>query len=331
MKCKVLLLLILLLPFIANSQNLVPNPSFEEYLACPYSGTEFHSQVVNWYSWQGTPDYFHVCSNDIEGFVGVPINSLGNQFPIMGEAYSGMLNYSHSFTDAREYIACPLIETFEIGESYYVMFYASFYKGGEYVYAHCAIDRLGIRFFQDPPPYTPQEWDNPYEPENTADIEFNELLVDSINWVLIEGWFEADLAYNWMALGNFYDDDHTDTLQLGDPNKCYAYYYVENVCIAKNASDCDYLKQLQDITSTYQVEETNVEVFPNPSSGFFKVSFSSFPNEVEVYDAIGQTMYFSHVLESTLVINSTYWAKGLYILVVKREDGKQQSFKLIKQ
>ena len=134
-----------------------------------------------------------------------------------------------------------------------------------------------------------------------------------------------------MAIGNFYDDDSTDTLQLGDPNNCYAYYYIENVCIAKNSSDCDYLKQTQDINSINDKDNIEIHVIPNPSTSIFHVTFSVLPDEVEVFNSIGQLVYLSNVVSNNIKINSNEWAKGLYILKVKGEGGKHQSFKLIKQ
>jgi len=331
LKCKVPFLLLILLPFFVQSQNLVPNPSFEEYLECPYGTAEFHNQVIDWYSWQESPDFFHTCSNDLEGFAGVPNNAWGNQWPILGEAYAGVITYAHWNTSLREYMSCSLVEEMEIGESYYVMFYASFYDGGEISYAHCATNRLGLKLFKDPPLYTPEVWNNPYTPQNTADIEYNEWFVDSVNWVLIDGWVKADDAYNWLAIGNFYDTDHTDTLQLGDINQCLAIYYIENVCISKNSVDCDYLKQPQDISSSVEKKDFIIQIFPNPSAGSFQVTFSNVPNEIEVFNSVGQSIFISSRISNSLTIDGNKWAKGLYILVVKGDGGEHQSFKLIKQ
>jgi len=331
LKCKVPFLLLLLLPFFANSQNLVPNPSFEDFVNCPQSTGELHQQVVDWISWSLTPDYFQVCNNDGLGTAGVPNNAIGSQNPISGDAYASLLSYNHIFDNEREYMACSLTASLEIGENYYIMFYASFYDGGSYAYTRCATNKMGVKLFKDPPLYTPQVSDNPYTPENTADIEYNEMFLESDSWVLVDGWIQPDQEFNWMAIGNFYDDDHTDTLKLGDPDKCLAIYYIENVCIAKNASDCDYLKQPQDINSVEDGNFSTIQVFPNPSIGMFQVSLSSIPKEVEVYNAIGQSIFISNQLSTNLVIDGTQWAMGLYILVVKGEGGYHQSFKLIKQ
>src|SRR5690606_25932355 len=75
MKCKVLLTFLIFISSLCNGQNLVPNPSFEEYLECPYSTAEFHSEVVDWYSFAVTRDYFHSCKNELSGNAGVLENA----------------------------------------------------------------------------------------------------------------------------------------------------------------------------------------------------------------------------------------------------------------
>lgn len=315
----------------ACGQNLVPNPSFEEYLECPYSTAEFHTQVLDWYSFAVTPDYFHSCSNDLEAYAGVPANAWGFQWPITGEAYAGFITYSYNINE-REYMACPLIENLEIGEEYYVMFYVSLIDGGDIDYWHCASDHFGAKFFIDPE-YTPEVSDNPYLPENSADIEYNEMITDTDNWKLIDGWFTAVQEYNWLALGNFYDDDHSDTMQLGYWEGCLAIYYVENVCVAKNPEDCDYLKQESDVNSVDEPNdpENSILVFPNPSSGLFQVESSSPLTAIRVYNPIGQLILNKKVGGQRSTINGTIWSKGLYIIEVEDEGGNHQIFKLIRQ
>ncbi len=314
---------------IANSlfsQNLVPNPSFEEYIDCPWSSTELHQNCVDWYSFALTPDYFNACS---EYMAGVPSNAWGYQSAITGEAYAALITYSSIFVNEREYIAAPLTSSLEPGESYYVMFYVSLFDGGVIDNYHCAIDRIGAKFFEDPD-YSP---DNPYSPENESDIEYNELMSDTANWVLIDGWFEADQEYDWFAIGNFYEDIHTDTMQMGDPGYCYGMYYIENVCIATDPKDCDYLKQDSDLTSTNDLDqlETTIQVFPNQSPGQFQITSSTVLTEIKVFNAIGQLIKKQYVGQKELNIDGTNWSKGLYILKVTDEDNHQQTFKIIKQ
>jgi len=76
------------------AQNLVPNPSFEEYVNCPNDyGESF--ELRNWFIAISNPDYFHACDgyNDT---CGVPINVWGFQQPASGDGYIGMITYSNA-------------------------------------------------------------------------------------------------------------------------------------------------------------------------------------------------------------------------------------------
>src|SRR5690606_21827151 len=106
-------------------------------------------------------------------------------------------------------------------------------------------------------------------PQNNADIEHNEFISDTANWILIEGWFTADSMYNWLAIGNFYDDQQTNTIELGWEDHCCAIYYIDNVCVTKNPTDCDYLLSVKD------ENENKIKVIPNPFIGELKLNFLS--------------------------------------------------------
>ncbi len=309
-------------------QNLVPNPSFEEYIECPYSTAEFQTQVVDWYSFSGSPDYFNTCSNDLEGFAGVPSNAWGYQYPVSGNAYCAVIPYVHYAENTREYIACP-ITPLTIGEQYYVMFYISQCDVGPYSDWHCATNHFGLKFFKDPP-YDSDS--NPYTPQNTADVGYDQMFTDTTNWHLVEGWFTADQNYNWIALGNFYDDAHTDTLQLGNPenelNECTAIYYMDNVCISANPSDC------QSLLSAHQLEKAiNINVYPNPVADDFIInSFQHRLESIEIFDVTGSLIFNDRVHGQNLLhINCKEWASGIYLLRMKFDDNLFYRTKIMKK
>src|SRR5687768_16803403 len=68
-------------------QNLVPNPSFEDYDTCP----EFLSQInyaIGWGSSRQTPEYYNSCAIPFT-VASVPHNYFGSQYPASGNAYAG--------------------------------------------------------------------------------------------------------------------------------------------------------------------------------------------------------------------------------------------------
>ena len=92
------------------AQNLVPNPSFENYTQCPFSlGLEAY--VSDWKSARETPDYFNTCATTPNA--DVPSNVVGYQEPYIGNAYIGMLTYrsdSSLYTEAASdrYVSIPI-------------------------------------------------------------------------------------------------------------------------------------------------------------------------------------------------------------------------------
>ncbi len=74
-----------------NAQNLVPNPSFEDTIYCPYVGEM--NAVKEWYSYSASPDFYHTCA---EFDFGVPNNAFGYQQPVLnGTAYCGIYTYNN--------------------------------------------------------------------------------------------------------------------------------------------------------------------------------------------------------------------------------------------
>lgn len=84
--------LILLFPFFLFSnflaaQNLITDPSFEDYYGCPNSNGQLDS-LKHWFTVTETPDYFNVCAAGT--IAGVPLNQAGNQYPKTGNGYIGL-------------------------------------------------------------------------------------------------------------------------------------------------------------------------------------------------------------------------------------------------
>lgn len=140
---------------VAQGQNLVPNPSFENLVSCPTSFGEL-SVAVSWGSptW-GTPDYFHVC-NGSGNFVGIPIHYLGTQYARTGNAYAGFSAIEIGY-NYREYIQAQLPNPLQTGIKYYVKFYVSLADSSKYAtddFAHVSkkqlakvqspLDKLGL-------------------------------------------------------------------------------------------------------------------------------------------------------------------------------------------
>ena len=65
-----------------------------------------------------------------------------------------------------------------------------------------------------------------------------------------------------MALGNFFDAENTEIQVLNNEERCFGIYYIENICVATNPEDCDYL-----LSTKQGNNKERIDIFPNPSSG----------------------------------------------------------------
>ncbi|MCE9539031.1 MAG: hypothetical protein K8R85_07425 [Bacteroidetes bacterium] len=95
---KLLLFSLLIFSFtFLNAQNLVPNPSFEQYSSCPNTECGI-SLAAGWYSAGYTPDYYNSCGSPSGPFeFGVPQNAVGYQHPASGNAYVGIATWGGGF------------------------------------------------------------------------------------------------------------------------------------------------------------------------------------------------------------------------------------------
>jgi hypothetical protein len=295
------------------AQNLVPNPSFEEYIECPQGTGEFDIQVVNWESWQESPDIFQVCNNSGLGTAGIPENAWGVQEAITGNAYAGLFTFVSYFENGREYIAAQLLNSLTQGEDYYVMFYTSRTDSSEgMVERRCATNNIGLRFFKDPAYSVFPPVSNPFEPDNFVHINANDLIEDDQNWTLVDGWFTADDDYNWVALGNFFTDEYTAIQSFPGSELGSGVYYIENVCVATSPEECEYLMNIE-----HQVDEVRIGTFPNPTNGFVTLQLPvGISFDVDLHSSAGQLVFSANRAMNGQRLDLAHLDKGVYVLRV---------------
>jgi hypothetical protein len=289
LKCGILSVVLLALTIHCQAQNLVPNPSFEDYVTCPPSAgglaiqsPPYESFIANWYSMNLTPDYMHECAGS--GASNYPQNNAwGYQDPLDGEGYVAVITKT-GFADEREYIAVELNEPLMVGQEYYVSFFASDNDGGEIEMTDCATNNIGVQLFVNPPNF----WntfgnENPLTPTNSSLINHEEILVDSVGWTHIDGQFIAEEPYTHLVIGNFYTDDLT-LYQQTNPFGCDAVYYIDYVCVSTSESLCENPTSLNE--SSYN---QGIGLSPNPSYGLIRISsVAESIDQVDVFDSLGR-------------------------------------------
>lgn len=323
---KISLTLIILFTMAVNghAQNLVPNPSFEDTAYCVIGSSQIQA-ALGWESYADSPDYFHSCSSNSD--VSVPNNWGGYQQPASGNAYCALGTYfSSSLPNAREFIGGNLSAPLSVGMKYFVSFKVNLSISST-IWVNCATDNIGVGFST-----VPYHWStNPLSVTNNPKVYSNSIITDTLNWVQIFGSFVADSAYQYIVLGNLFDDSNTDTLIIdsGTTSNCNAYYFIDDVCVSTDSSfAANYVytgveeEQLND----------NFNIYPNPATDFFSISNSSNQSyNLTIYNTIGQLLLEeTNINETSKKINTTNFNSNLLFISIK--SNKQSiNYKLLKQ
>jgi len=237
----------------AKAQNLVPNWSFEDTIQCPFTDNQVHFSA-GWSSFGNSSDYFNACDTGTVvlplPMTGVPINAFGFQYAATGDAYCGLftLGYSNSY---REFIGRKLHKPLIESTRYYFSMKVSLADLSD-----CASNNLGVLFST-----IPYDEINLSPIVNQAHVYTHEVITDSIDWIKISGTFIADSAYEYIIIGNFFDDLLTDTIMFS-PAGCNPYYYIDDVCVLEDSTmscDVDYT------VSTVAHFQEQFDIFPNPA------------------------------------------------------------------
>jgi|GEM_PF-1410957 len=217
--------------FTCFAQNLVPNPSFEEYSGCPSGYSQFDS-VLFWETFLNpqfnSPDFFHSCANSSSG-ASVPHNIAGNSCGSTGNGCCGIHTYLCMGNNYREIISTRLKNDLIIGHKYYISFNLKLANND---FFKCAVNTIGLLFttYND----TSKSLIN-----NFATIKTLNFITDTNYWAKIQGVFIADSAYKYLFIGNFYDDSYTDTLLLSTTmTQCFSYYYIDDICVSEDSLTC---------------------------------------------------------------------------------------------
>lgn len=315
------------------SQNLVPNFSFEQKTGCPTS-TDQTSLLNDWSQYSNTsstPDYYNACSPS--STVGIPQSITFYQPDHRNcDAYIGLVTWSVSNND-REYLGTQLIQPLVIGQKYFISFYTvmggAFFAGD---YMESPSNNIGMRLST-----VSYSESNPAPIDNFAHLRSVSIISDTANWVRISGSIVADSAYNYLMLGNFYDDANTDTITLtcGTCQNWYSYYLIDDVCVSTDSTLCN--GGIDALPCVVSVKENNFKnqflVYPNPANDFINIINENYlsPLNITIYNTIGQVLYSQQNIQTdNLQIDINSYNNGL--IFIKIESNNQSiNYKLLKQ
>ncbi len=235
------------------SQNMIKNPSFEEYINCPERLGNFKGDVKYWsIPTEGSTDYFNGCSTAM----GTPQNFNGTQPADFGKGYSGL--YLYAPDDYREYIQAELTRTLVKGKKYRISFYVSLAERSDF-----AIKEFGVLFSKNKIKVSGkkelskkkryQQKGNEY---SYIEIGYTNFYSDTQDWILVNTQFTAKGTERYMTMGNFKNNIRTRMFKTKKNAKQGAYYYVDMFKVER-VDKVEALAALENKSSTTKAFELN--------------------------------------------------------------------------
>jgi len=309
--------LMALISTLGLAQNLVPNPSFEDFVECPISLGDFDNSV-GWSNYSQTADHFHSCHTEALS-VSVPSNWYGFQYPNSGDAYCGMISYTGS-NNYREIIGAELLSPLIIGQKYYASMHVC--SANETIESGYGANRLGFKF-------TNSSYDvlNPIPIDNFAHIYSDSIVVDTLNWVRLFGSFTADSAYTHVAIGNFFDINNTDTIDWSGWGTQVAYYFIDDISVS---TDSLFMLNTNNLNSVSTHRKFNI--YPNPTNQYAILQFdklSQANHTLTLYDIRGRSIKtIVGIFTEEITIDTSELPCGIYIFQMHAERQLQFTGKL---
>ncbi|MEM1323342.1 MAG: T9SS type A sorting domain-containing protein [Bacteroidota bacterium] len=305
------------------AQNLVVNPSFEDY-AQTYCGiieqpSVFSDIATNWTTGnRASPDlyftnnaqecYNHQPNSSYPG----PITFKGIETPSEGTAMAGIWVYTIDGFNQREYIQGSLSSPLQVGQQYRFSVRLSLGDNMEF-----SVEELQVLFSQMP---ISQGSDGLINNVSDPQVSFGQGINTSDGWLTYEVLFEADEAYEYFTIGNFKNDEQTEVIinPTADPNGIGtygAYYFVDEVVVEEAT-----------MTSTTKIEEEQLVIAPNPASSVLNLRLEASQEKEVSYQLIniqGQIVASGDlgIFTGQQELDISYLANGMYFIQI--ESGNQ--------
>jgi len=288
--------------------NLVPNPSFEQHDSCTRLTSNIQ-HAIPWIEINVSPDYFNRCSNNSS--VGVPSNFAGFQFPkdSSDNGYAGIITIPTS-DSVHEILGVKLINQLIVGTKYYCKLY---YNSANHWDCYC--NRLGMKFVNsiDTSDFMSNKLIN-----NSAHVFTDSILSDTLNWQPLNGSFIADSAYKYVLIGNFFKPAQLNCNCSGG----WAYTYIDQVCVSDDSTKCLPINIIQN-------PESKSDLFAYINYGSNELIIVNRKNNstdvnINIYDTCGRQVAKLSSNETSITLNISNWAQGLYLIQIEN-----MTFKII--
>lgn len=225
--------LFLLFNNILHSQNLVPDPGFEQHTEITskwiFTGAEFDTIAKHWTAPNGSsPDIL------FEKAVGKMYPKrehldLKDEMPRSGKLMIGIKTYgcASGYPHCREYVQAKLNQQLIVGETYYVEFWCKPTR------TSIIVNNMGV-VFSDLKINQPGD-----DVLDLSPVINSKNIIPYLGdkWYKISGTFTAESPAAYLIIGNFFDDKATTVKQDDNQLLKYAYYLIDDVLVERVGQD----------------------------------------------------------------------------------------------
>lgn len=222
MKNNLLSICLLLVAMTSQSQNLIPNPSFESFSTCP-NGTAQISHLISWIDppmHTGSADFFHSCSSST--LVDVPNNFAGTEMASSGNGYVGLALIYFTSPNFREYIEINLPAPLIAGQNYQFSFKYSLSDNSNY-----STNSMGVYFSPTVVSGSGNSLPLPFVPQITSPISFT----NKIGWTAVTMNYIATGGEQYLTIGNYSNDASTVVSSIGVFTINGVYIYLDDLSL----------------------------------------------------------------------------------------------------
>lgn len=292
--------------------NLVPNPSFEEDTACPNNLNQIN-KLKNWYTCNGTPDYFNKCYNGSFNYTAIPSNSFGYQnIPLDCHSYIGLLT-AWPFSNINEITTTKLNDSLVKNQKYFFSMNVNLSN------TKWASNNLGVRLNYRAPVITTTN-----SPDNKSNINFTQIITDTLNWTKLFKSFVPDSNYKFISIGNFQDSSLTSKITINPSGYIGSYYFIDDICLSTDSAfaynynfNCGSVS-LKDISIKNQIK-----IYPNPTSSLLFIEESFGNLKYTITDLTGTELTSNNISSDKFTIDVTNLPNGFYFLNIDNKIRKK--------
>ena len=241
---KVLIILFALFTINSNAQNLVNNPSLEEYSVCP-PNTFGHIELANfWHAgceYGISTEYFNSCmlEGNTEYFITYALTKLKAN---TGNANAGLLLFCYSnggMSEVRECLSTKLKQKLNYNICYNVTFYVRFFNYYTFWYLNglnYASNKVSAYLSADSTIYPTVGFPDLFLLNPQVNY-LGEVLNDTTKWVKVQGSFIANGNEQWIHITSFVPDDSVTLYMLPslahliDSSYMPSYYLIDDVSV----------------------------------------------------------------------------------------------------